>query len=70
MSVTIQRATPVVHTISQDNQVLASQVTELMNMVALTRAMQEGYRMACKDNGLEVPEMEDPRITYGFGGRA
>lgn len=70
MSVDIQRASPVVDQISQDNQVLAGQVTQLMNQIALTRAMQEGYRMACKDNGLPVPDMEDPRITYGFGGKA
>ncbi|AMO44139.1 hypothetical protein vBRpoSV10_81 [Ruegeria phage vB_RpoS-V10] len=70
MSITINRAAPVVESISQDNQVLAGQVTNLMNTIALTRAMQEGYRMACRDNGLDVPDMEDPRVTYGFGGRA
>lgn len=68
-TVDIQRATPVVERIARDNQVIAGQVTDLMNQIALTRAIQEGYRMACKDNGLPVPEMEDPRVTYGFGGK-
>lgn len=63
------RANPIIDNISQDQQVLAGQVTHLMNTVALTRAMQEGYRMACRDNGLEIPDMEDPRVTYGLGGR-
>lgn len=67
MSVDINRAGPVVERISHDNQVLAGQVTGLMNTIALTRAMQEGYAMACRDNGLDVPDMEDPRQTYGFG---
>lgn len=69
MSITLERAAPVVETISQDNVVLAGQVTNLMNSIALTRALQEGYKMACLDNDLPVPDMEDPRITYGFGGR-
>ena len=70
MAIDIQRANPVVEQISNDNQLIAGQVTNLMNQIALTRAMQEGYRMACRDNGLPVPDMEDPRVTYGFGGVA
>jgi hypothetical protein len=38
--------------------------------IALTRAMQEGYRMACRDNGLPIPDMVDPRAIFGFGGAA
>ena len=66
--VTIQSAANAVQRISNDNAVLAGQVTDLMNTVALTRAMQEGYKMACLDNGLPVPDMEDPRVTLGLGG--
>lgn len=68
VSIDIQRATPVVENITRDNQQIGVQVTNLMNQIALTRAMQEGYRMACRDNGLPVPDMEDPRVTFGFGG--
>lgn len=66
----IARAAPAVDAISQDNQIIAGQVTNMMNQIALTRAMQEGYRMACRDNGLPVPDMEDPRTTFGLGGAA
>lgn len=67
MNIDINRAAPTVEAISSDNQMIAGQVTNLLNTIALTRAMQEGYRMACTDNNLPVPDMEDPRVTYGFG---
>lgn len=67
MAVDINRAASMVDQISNDNMYIGEQVTRMMNQIALTRAMQEGYKMCCRDNGLPVPEMEDPRKTFGFG---
>ena len=68
VNIDIKRAAGTVAEISEDNQLIATHVTHLMNTVALTRAMQAGYRMACLDNGLPVPDMEDPRTLFGLGG--
>jgi hypothetical protein len=66
----MNRAASTVQNITSDNMRIGEEVTNMMNTIALTRAMQEGYRMACRDNGLAVPDMVDPRVTLGFGGVA
>lgn len=67
MSVDINRALATIQTIAADSQKFATDMTTAMNTIALTRAMQEGYAMACRDNGLPVPDMPDPQATF-FGG--
>lgn len=61
MSVDVNRALGTVQSLAEDSQKFAIEMTSIMNTIALTRAMQEGYRMACRDNGLTVPEMPDPQ---------
>jgi len=36
-----------------------------LNAVTLTLAIQEGYRMACADNGLTPPQFDDPKKFWG-----
>lgn len=69
MSVDINRAIGTLQSISAQSQKFATDMTTAMNTIALTRAMQEGYRMACRDNGLPVPDMADPEEEY-FGVRS
>lgn len=61
-----QRAAGTVERLSSDNVMMAQQVTGLLNMIAITRAMQEGYRMACRDHDWEIPHMEDPAVALGM----
>lgn len=65
--VDIARAGSAVKKISEEAVLIGAHVTNVMNTISLTRAMQEGYRMACRDNGLPEPEMEDPAKYFGFG---
>jgi hypothetical protein len=66
VSIDINRAMPEVQKISEDAIRIGQHVTGVMNTISLTRAMQAGYAMACRDNGLPVPEMEDPAKFYGL----
>lgn len=61
-----KRAAGTVERLANDNALMAQQVTGMLNMIAITRAMQEGYRMACRDHGLPIPEMDDPAVAMGM----
>lgn len=61
-----QRASGVVQRMSEDAAQLAQNVTNVLNTIAITRALQEGYRMACRDHGITPPEMVDPAAAYGL----
>lgn len=60
------RAAGTVDRLSADANLMAQQVTHMLNSISLTRAMQEGYRMACRDHGIDVPEMVDPAVSMGM----
>ena len=61
------RAAGAVQSLSNDAQMMGQQVTIMLNTITITRAMQEGYRMACRDHGLPIPDMEDPAVAMGMG---
>lgn len=63
------RAASTVERLSNDATLMVQQVSNLLNAVSLTRAMQEGYRMACRDHGIDIPEMIDPAEAFGMAVR-
>lgn len=58
--ISLDRARPHVEAISGDAQMHLTKETEKINFFSFVSAMQAGYRMACEDNGIPVPEMADP----------
>lgn len=68
VSIDINRSAPAVDRITREGQVHIQQLTGALNAIALTRAMQEGYLMCCRDNGLPEPDMRDPAEQLGIGG--
>lgn len=46
---------------------LVQKVSADLNEINVRRAMQIGYMLACQDNNLPIPEMEDPAIAMGYG---
>ncbi|WNL50687.1 hypothetical protein RPALISO_100 [Ruegeria phage RpAliso] len=68
MSIDLSRAQSTITNISNDANQIAQSLTGVMNTVSIARAMQEGYKMACRDNGLPIPEMTDPLEEMGLRG--
>jgi hypothetical protein len=66
VTIGIERASAVVGAISDDAMRMAQHVTTILNTVSLTRAVQEGYAMCCRDHGLPVPDMPDPAAQFGL----
>lgn len=62
----VQRAGETVARLSNDAVLMVQQATDTLNAITMTRAMQAGYRMACEDFGLPVPDMEDPGAAFGL----
>lgn len=54
------RAAPVVGRLSEDALTLAQQASQQINELSFLRAMQEGYKMACRDHGIDEPDFDDP----------
>ena len=52
-----------IETITEKAQAMAVEASTEINAMSIIAAMQAGYRMACIDNGLPIPDMEDPKTT-------
>lgn len=62
---TPDRILPLIEDVSRYAQQLTNDMSQRANAAAIHAAMITGYKMACEDHDIPVPDLTDPKMVWG-----